>query len=107
MGRWTDQTACPRANVPGATRWPQPANFCWKRHPTKKNIDDTLIAVLLKRPNVGAMIEEIAVLLLIKKIDIFVKREKNYHQNKEKMYSVMLGQCTEAMKNLLEVESTY
>ena len=72
-----------------------------------EKLKDNLIAVPVKQTNVGDIIEEIAVLLLIKEIDIFVKREKNYHQNKEKMYSVVIGQCTDATNNSLEAESTY
>ena len=72
-----------------------------------ENLDDTLISVPVKRPTVKATTEEIAVLLISKDIDQFVKREQHHHQNKAKMYSVELGQCTEAVNNFLEDESTY
>ena len=72
-----------------------------------EKLKDNLIAVPVKQPNVGDIIEEISVLLLIKEIDIFVKQEQNYHQNKEKMYSVVIGQCTDATNNSLEAESTH
>ena len=72
-----------------------------------ENLDDTLISVPVKRPTVKAMTEEIAVLLISKDVDLLVKQEQYHHENKAKMYSVVLGQCTEAMKNCLEEDSTY
>ena len=46
-------------------------------------------------------------LLLGKDVDACVKCSQQYHQNKAKIYSVALGQCTEAMKNRLKGEKTY
>ena len=50
---------------------------------------------------------ELAKLLHGKEIDAYVKRSQQYLQNKAKIYSLALGQCTEAMKNRLEGEETY
>ena len=51
--------------------------------------------------------EEVEKLLLGKDIDTYVKRSQQHRQNKAKMYSVALGQCTEPMINRLEGEETY
>ena len=51
--------------------------------------------------------KEVAKLLFGKEIDSYVKRSQQYRQNKAKMYSVALGQCTEATKNRLEGDETY
>ena len=51
--------------------------------------------------------EEVSKLLLGKEFDEYVKRSQQYRQNKAKIYSVTLVQCTEAMKNCLEGEETY
>ena len=48
-----------------------------------------------------------AKILLGKEIDAYAKRSQQYHQNKAKIYSVALGQCTEAMKNRLEGKETF
>ena len=50
---------------------------------------------------------EVAKLLLGKDIDTYVNRSQQHHQNKAKIYSVALGQYTEAMKNRLEGKETY
>ena len=47
---------------------------------------------------------EVLKLLLGKDVDAYVKCSQQYHQNKAKIYSVALGQCTEALKNCLEGE---
>ena len=46
-------------------------------------------------------------ILLVEEIDAYVKNSQQYCQNKAKIYSVALGQCTEAMKNRLKGEDTY
>mmetsp|Transcript_25215 Transcript_25215/g.37137 ORF Transcript_25215/g.37137 Transcript_25215/m.37137 type:complete len:161 (-) Transcript_25215:962-1444(-) len=46
-------------------------------------------------------------LLLPKELDVYMKRESLYMQNKCQMYSVVLGQCTKAMKARLEADSQY
>ena len=51
--------------------------------------------------------EEVENILLGKEIDAYVKRSQQYCQKKAKIYSVALGQCTEAMKNCLEGEESY
>ena len=50
---------------------------------------------------------EVSNIFLGKEIDAYFKRSHQYLQNKAKIHSVALGQCTEAMKNRLEVEETY
>ena len=51
--------------------------------------------------------KEVVKLLLGKDIAAYVKRSQQYHQNKAKIYSVALGQCTEATKNRLKGKDTY
>ena len=50
---------------------------------------------------------EVTKLLLGKYIYAYVERSQQYRQNKAKVYSVALGQCTEATKNCLEGDDTY
>ena len=50
---------------------------------------------------------EVAKLILGKEIDAYVKWSQQYRQNKAKIYSVALGQCTEATKNCLEGKETF
>ena len=45
--------------------------------------------------------------VMVKYIDSYDKRTQQCHQNKAKIYSVVLGQFIEAMKNCLEVEESY
>ena len=47
---------------------------------------------------------DMAKLLLVKEIDSYDKRTQQCHQNKAKIYSVVLRQFTEAMKNCLKGE---
>ena len=63
-----------------------------------------MILIPTSRPDIEA---EVAKLLLGKEIYAYVKQIQQYRQNKAKIYSVDLGQCTEAMKNRLEGEETY
>ena len=64
--------------------------------------------VVIQIPTSRLYIEaEVAKLLLRKDIDGYVKRSQQYRQNKAKIYSVALGQCTEATKNRLKGEETY
>ena len=42
-----------------------------------------------------------------KDIDAYIKHSQQYLQNKAKVYSIALGQYTEAMNNFLEGEDTY
>mmetsp|Transcript_34035 Transcript_34035/g.50008 ORF Transcript_34035/g.50008 Transcript_34035/m.50008 type:complete len:224 (+) Transcript_34035:366-1037(+) len=44
-------------------------------------------------------------LLLSKELDMYMKQESLYCQNKAQMFSVIIGQCTEAMKAKLEADS--
>ena len=46
-------------------------------------------------------------LLLVKDIDSYDKRTQQCNQNKAKIYSVVLRQFTEAMKNCLKGEESY
>ena len=50
---------------------------------------------------------DMANILLVKEIDSYNKRTQQCHQKKAKIYSVVLGQFTEAMKNCLEGEEPY
>ena len=43
-------------------------------------------------------------IMLVKDIDSYNKRTQQYHQNKAKIYSVVLRQFTEAMKKCLKRE---
>ena len=65
---------------------------------------DVVIPIPTSRPDIDM---EVAKLLLGKEIDAYVKRSQQYRQNKAKIYSLDLGQCTEAMKNRLKGEETY
>ena len=58
--------------------------------PTKLNVDPALDDILLKN-----------------EVDIYVKRKSTYRQNQATMFSVVLGQCTEALKAKLEADSNY
>ena len=40
-------------------------------------------------------------------MDAYVKKRKLYRQNKLTLYSVVIGKCTEATKNQLEVERSF
>ena len=62
---------------------------------------DVLIPVPTTRANIDA---EVANILLGNDIDVYVKHSQQYRQNKAKICSVALGQCTEATKNRLEEE---
>ena len=65
---------------------------------------DGVIPIPTSRPDIDA---EVANLLLGKEIDAYVNRSQKYCQNTAKIYSMALGQCTEAMKNRLKGEETY
>ena len=65
---------------------------------------DVVILIPTSRLNIEA---EVAKLLLGKEIGAYAKQSQQYRQNKAKIYSVALRQCTEAMKNRLEGEETY
>ena len=63
-----------------------------------------MIPIPISIPDIEA---EVAKLFLGKEIDPYVKRSQQYRQNKARIYSVALGQCTEATKKRLEGEETY
>ena len=46
-------------------------------------------------------------LLLTQEMQIYFKRVSLYRQNRETIYSVILGQCTDTMKAKLESEATF
>ena len=50
---------------------------------------------------------DVAKFLLVKCIDSYDNRAQQCHQNKAKIYSLVLGKFTEAMKNCLEGEESY
>ena len=53
------------------------------------------------------MDSSVANILLSKDLDIYIKRESIYRQNKAAIFPVALGQCTEAMKARLDSEDAY
>ena len=65
---------------------------------------DVVTLIPCTRNNIGG---DVAKLLLVKDIDSYDKRTQQCHQNKAKIYSVVMGQCIEAMKNCLEGEESY
>ena len=56
-------------------------------------------------PTVGATAMEQCI--WEKKVDEFIKRESIYEQNVQNIYSVILGQCTDAMRAKLESQQNY
>ena len=44
-------------------------------------------------------------MLLSKDLDIYMKRESIYRQNKTQMFSVVIGQCSEAMTQSVQESS--
>ena len=42
-----------------------------------------------------------------KHVDEYVKKYQNYEQNKKYVYSLIMGQCTEVLRDRIESESTY
>ena len=60
---------------------------------------DVVTLIPYMRENIGG---DVAKILLVKEIDSYNKRTQQCHQNKAKIYSVVLGQFTEAMNNCLE-----
>lgn len=63
-----------------------------------KNLEDATISIPIKNKDID---EDITKILLGKELDAFVKRKQMYCYNKATVYSVVLGHCTEAMKNRL------
>ena len=64
--------------------------------------------VIIPIPSIRTDIyKDVARVLVGKYIGAYIKRAQQYLQNKAKIYSVSLGQCTKAMKNSLELEETY
>ena len=51
--------------------------------------------------------DDITNILIRKDLDTYVKISQIYRRNKATLYSIVLGQCTEAMKNRLEVEGIF
>ena len=95
-GSQTDQfTATTKALASYAGRkcsYPQEIRISIERH------KDVAIPILTSRTDIDM---EVVKLLLGKEIYVYVKRSQQYHQNKAKIYSVALGQCTEATENRL------
>ena len=50
---------------------------------------------------------EIDTMLLAQEMQIYIKRKSMYRQNRETIYSVVLGQSTDAMKAKLESEASF
>ena len=74
----------------------------------RRAIED-VVEIAINMPTVRANITDTTLQgkLYDKCIKIWSKRESLYRQNKAAMFSIVLGQCTEAMKSNLESESTY
>eukprot|EP00957_Ditylum_brightwellii_P029126 2200952-Ditylum_brightwellii.AAC.1 len=47
----------------------------------------------------------IANIYLMKEIDMYLKRKEVYHENKTKMFNMIIGQCTELMMSKLEIKT--
>ena len=71
-----------------------------------EELEDTTFTIPTKRTTPG-LDSSVANMLLSKNLDIYIKQESIYRQNKAAMFSVALGQCTEAMKAGLDSEDTY
>ena len=71
---------------------------------TIKHQKEVIIPIPVTRMDID---KDVAKILLRKDIDASVNQTQDYRQNKANMYSMDLGQCTEAMKNTLEGEETY
>ena len=67
---------------------------------------DVSIPIPIPTPRID-IDREVAKLLLGKDIDTYLKRSQQLYQNKAKLYSMALGQCTEAMNNCLAGEELY
>ena len=65
---------------------------------------DVVIPIPHKRTDIKV---DVAKILPGKYIDGYVKRSQQYRNNKANIYSVAIGQCTEAMQNSLEGEKSY
>ena len=70
-----------------------------------KTLKETIFTAPTRPTTTGD--SEIDKMILTCLIDEFVMKQSAYQQNKEVMYSVVLRQCTPAMKTKLIVESTY
>ena len=74
-----------------------------------ENISKTTIPLPMLRTGAAASGASQAVLDLIlnRETDAFIKREGMYRQNKESMFSKILGQCTDALKAKLKNISAF
>lgn len=69
-----------------------------------EKLEDATIIFLVKQVDID---EDFAKLLLIKFLEALVNRKKLYLRSKAILYSGVLGQCTDAMKKLLEGEGIF
>ena len=70
-----------------------------------EDIDDINIPMPSERTSITEV--KIREKLFEKDIENWAKRESVYRQNKASLYSIVLGQCSEAMRSKLESDSTY
>ena len=70
-----------------------------------EDIDDVDIPMPTERTSITN--DRLREKLFEKDIETWAKRESIYRQNKASLYSIVLGQCTEAMKAKLESDSGY
>ena len=64
---------------------------------------ETISEISIKAPKKETTGDDtINTLILNKEVDAYIKRKHAYRQNKAYMFSVILGQCTDAMKAKLE-----
>ena len=70
-----------------------------------EEVKDIDILMPTKRTNIT--ITTLKAKLYKNDIEIWSKRESLYRQNKAAMYSVVLGQCTEAIKAKIEADTQY
>ena len=69
-----------------------------------ESLTEVSIAIPQERNTGNTKIDE---MLFSKDFDNFIKRETSYRQNKAMMYSIVIGQCSKAMKAKLEGDSSF
>ena len=51
--------------------------------------------------------DEIRTMLLAKELDLHIKQRSTFRQNKATMFAVVISQCTDAIKEKIEADTTY
>eukprot|EP00957_Ditylum_brightwellii_P211200 15365881-Ditylum_brightwellii.AAC.1 len=70
-----------------------------------ETLTETVIPVPSKNEEIGD--KEVAEMILSREVEAYVKRKSAYQENKERMYAVAYGQCTESIRARLDSEATY